>query len=102
MSRMITSLLLVMWVAARAAAQTAGNIPLDGFHPAMDSRGYLTVDASQVLGDREVSFGLGGLDWEHHLLALGAPGAGYSVDDVFTATLSGAFGVRLGPVPLEV
>jgi outer membrane protein OmpA-like peptidoglycan-associated protein len=102
MLRTIASLLLVMWIASRADAQTAGNIPLDGFRPAMDSRGYVTVDASQVLDDREVSFGLGGLDWEHHLLALGARSAGTSVDDVLTATLVGAFGVRLGRVPLEL
>ena len=102
MLRRIASLLLMMWIASRADAQTAGNIPLDGFRPAMDSRGYVTVDASQVLEDREVSFGLGGLDWEHHLLALGGRGAGTSVDDVLTATLVGAFGVRLGRVPLEL
>jgi outer membrane protein OmpA-like peptidoglycan-associated protein len=102
MSRMIASLLLVMLIASHAGAQTAGNIPLDGFRPAMDSRGYLTVDASQVLDDREVSFGLGGLDWEHHLLELGGRSAGTSVDDVLTATLVGAFGVRLGRVPLEL
>jgi outer membrane protein OmpA-like peptidoglycan-associated protein len=102
MSRMIASLLPAMLFASHADAQTAGNIPLDGFRPAMDSRGYLTVDASQVLDDREISFGLGGLDWEHHLLALGDRGAGYSVDDVVTATLVGAFGVRLGRVPFEL
>ena len=37
----------------------AGNIPLDTFRPAIDSRGYITVNASQVLGDKELSFGLG-------------------------------------------
>jgi hypothetical protein len=37
-----------------ALAEPAGNIDLNGFRPAMDSRGYLTVNASQVLGDREL------------------------------------------------
>ena len=46
-----------------AVADPAGNIPLDTFRPAMDSRGYFTVNASQVLGDKEFSFGLGALDW---------------------------------------
>ena len=48
-------------LAAPAAAQPAGNVTLDPFRPAIDSRGYLTVNASQVLGDRELSFGLGSL-----------------------------------------
>ena len=45
----------------QAGAEPAGNIDLNAFRPAMDSRGYLTVNASQVLGDKEISFGLGAL-----------------------------------------
>src|ERR1700709_2484736 len=70
-----------------AAAEPAGNIPLDTFRPAMDSRGYITVNASQVLGDKEISFGLGALDWGHHLLNLDdASGNTYSVDNIIQAT----------------
>ena len=87
--------------AAPAAAQPAGNIELDAFHPAMDSRGYLTVNASQTLGDREVSFGLGSLDWGHHLLEFHSGTATYSVDDAITATLIAAVGLKLGPADLE-
>ena len=59
----------VAWsVSADAGAQPAGNIDLSGFRPAMDSRGYLTVNASQVLGHKELSFGLGSLDWGYKLL----------------------------------
>jgi outer membrane protein OmpA-like peptidoglycan-associated protein len=89
-----------------AAADPAGNVPLDTFKPAMDSRGYITVNASQVLGDKEVSFGLGALDWGHHLLSLsGACGpignCTYQIDNMLTATLIGAFGIHAGPAELE-
>src|SRR4051812_16357835 len=98
-----------------SAQQTAGDIQLDTFKPAMDSRGYLTVNASQVLGDKELSFGLGALDWGHHLLSFGNTsggsfigskcagnaGACYSIDNIVTATLIGAFGIHAGPIELE-
>ena len=54
--------LMVALVSSPALADDAGDVPLDTFKPAMDSRGYLTVNASQVLGNKEVSFGLGALD----------------------------------------
>src|SRR5262249_5373709 len=73
--------------AAVVRAEPAGNIDLNAFRPAMDSRGYLTVNASQVLGDRELSFGLGSLDWGHGLLKLNAGTNSYSVDDIISATL---------------
>ncbi len=41
-----------------ALAQQGGNIDLQAFRPAMDSRGFITLNASQVLGHRELSFGL--------------------------------------------
>src|SRR5215468_3949570 len=88
-------------VSALASADPAGNIDLNAFHPAMDSRGYLTVNASQVLGDKELSFGLGSLDWGHSLLKLDANGKTYSIDDIIAATLIGAFGIHAGPLELE-
>jgi len=96
--------LLVVWlfVASRAAAQPAGNVTLDAFRPAIDSRGYLTVNASQVLGDRELSFGLGSLDWGHDLLKLDANGNSYSIDNMITATLIAAYGLHLGRAELEL
>jgi outer membrane protein OmpA-like peptidoglycan-associated protein len=87
---------------ATAAAQPAGDLPLDTFHPAMDSRGYITVNASQVLGDKELSFGLGALDWGHHLLSFNAGTNTYTVDSIVTATLIGAFGIHAGPAELEL
>src|ERR1043165_6043932 len=79
-------------------ADSGGNVPLDTFRPAMDSRGYITVNASQVLGDKELSFGLGSLDWGHGLLKLdGANGTHYAIEDIISATLIGAFGLHVGP-----
>jgi OmpA-OmpF porin, OOP family len=84
------------------AAQPAGNLALDPLRPAIDSRGYLTVNASQLLGDREVSFGLGALAWGHRLLTLDGGGNAYAIDDLITATLIAAVGLHLGPLELEL
>jgi OmpA-OmpF porin, OOP family len=96
------ALCLTFLGASPAVAQPAGNIDLNAFRPAMDSRGYLTVNASQTLGDKELSFGLGALDWGHHMLNLDANGNTYSIDNVITATLIGAFGIHAGPAELEL
>nr|HEX4316783.1 hypothetical protein [Kofleriaceae bacterium] len=101
---------IVAATAAPAHAQSAGNLTLDTFRPAMDSRGYFTVNASQVLGDKDVSFGLGSLDYGHHLLDLSMPAGckansagctSYTIDNILTATLVGAFGIHVGPAELE-
>jgi OOP family OmpA-OmpF porin len=86
---------------ALAVAEPAGNIDLNVFRPAMDSRGYLTINASQVLGDHELSFGLGSLDWGHSLLKLDGNGNTYSIDNIISATLIGAYGLHAGPLELE-
>ena len=91
----------VVGVSGLAIAEPAGNIDLNLFRPAMDSRGYLTVNASQVLGDRELSFGLGSLDWGSGLLKLSGNGATYSIDNIISATLIGAYGIHAGPLELE-
>ncbi len=94
-------LLLVVTHVTAVAAQPAGDLSLDPFHPAIDSRGYLTINASQTLGHKEVSFGLGSLSWGHKLLAFENGEARYSVDDVITATLIAAVGLHVGPAELE-
>ncbi|HSR98166.1 MAG TPA: OmpA family protein [Kofleriaceae bacterium] len=91
----------IVGAAAPISAEPAGNIDLNVFRPAMDSRGYLTVNASQVLGDKEFSFGLGSLDWGHGLLKLSSGTSTYSIDDIISATLIGAFGLHAGPLELE-
>jgi outer membrane protein OmpA-like peptidoglycan-associated protein len=83
-----------LFVSSTAAAQ---SIEIDDFRPAIDSRGYLTLNGSQVLDHMDMSFGLGSLQWGHRLLT--APST--SVDDMVSATLVGAFGVHAG-IPLEL
>src|SRR4051812_38439154 len=85
-----------------ASAEPSGNLELSGFRPAMDSRGYITVNASQVLGNKEFSFGLGSLDWGYKLLKFeGAGGTTYEGTNIITATLIGAFGIKARPAELE-
>jgi outer membrane protein OmpA-like peptidoglycan-associated protein len=81
--------LAVLLVPSVASAQVAS----DDFHPALDARGYLTQNASATLDDKELSFGLGSLDWGRHMDA--------SVHDMVTATLVGAAGLHVAGVPLE-
>src|SRR3569833_1628253 len=112
----LLGLSLLLAVGGTAAAQTVpvGYIPLDYFRPAIDSRGYLTVNASQPLGDKELSFGLGALDWGHHLLAIGDTSQGSffgskcgttascnTNDNNETTTQNAAFGFLAGPAELE-
>jgi OmpA-OmpF porin, OOP family len=88
-------------VPAAAVAQPAGNLPIDTFRPAIDSRGYLTINASQTLGHGELSFGLGALSWGHGLLEFKNGDPFYEVNDVITATLGAAVGLRFGRLELE-
>lgn len=88
---------LALAIPALAALTTpalAQSIALDEFRPAIDARGFVTVNASQTLGHGEMSFGLGSLGWGRSLLASG--------DNMVSATLIGAVGLRVGPVPLEL
>ncbi len=84
-----------------ARAEDGGNIDLNMFRPAIDSRGYLTVNASQTLGDFEVSFGLGALDWGFKLLDFEDGANKYSIDNIIAATLIAAVGKKAGPIDLE-
>jgi OOP family OmpA-OmpF porin len=77
-----------------------GNVNINPFHTAIDSRGYLTLNASQVLGNKEFSFGLV-TDWGYKLLEFDANGATMSVDNIITPTLIAAAGLKLGPAELE-
>src|SRR5215831_16184510 len=101
MPRLALSIFVVcIWTTARA--QPAGDLQLDGFRPAVDSRGYLTLNAAAVLNHGELSFGLGALEWGRHLLVFHGGGASYSIDNVVSATLVGALGLRVAGVPFEV
>src|SRR6476659_5896569 len=98
----LATALLCIPAAAAAQAPTAGNMQLDEFHPAIDSRGYLTLNGTSVLGSEELSFGLGSLEWGRHMLAFQSAGASYSVDNVVSATLVAALGLKVAGVPFEV
>jgi len=87
---------------AHTAHAQAGNIDLNEFRPAIDSRGYLTVNASQVLGKNELSFGLGALDWGHGMLDFKNGQNEYAIKDIVAATLIAAYGFKLGPAELEI
>ncbi|MCA9680295.1 MAG: hypothetical protein KC464_35025, partial [Myxococcales bacterium] len=84
-----------------AHAQDAGNIDINPFRFAVDSRGYLTVDASQVLGHKELSLGIV-TNWGRHLLVFENGDQTFEVTNVVTPTLHGAFGLKLGPAELEL
>jgi OmpA-OmpF porin, OOP family len=83
-----------------ARAQVGGNIDLNAFRPAMDSRGFITVNASQVLGHTELSFGLV-TNWGYRVLQFKEGDSAYEVTNVITPTLIAAFGLKLGPLELE-
>ena len=102
MTRRLLVMAPALLVARVAAAQPAGDLQLDEFRPAMDARGFLTLNGSQVLDGDELSFGLGSLEWGRHLLAFSSPNASYSVDNVVSATLVGALGLRVAGVPFEL
>src|SRR5262245_39400793 len=88
---------------ARAQQPTGGNIDLQYFRPAIDSRGYITVNASQILGHLELSFGLV-TNWAYKVLEMDAPRGGlgaeyangdrtYDVDNLITPNLQAALGI---------
>ena len=88
--------------APRAAHAQAGDVNINNFHHAMDSRGYLTVNASQVLGHLELSFGLV-TDWGYKLLSFEGDGGTFtSIDNIISPTLIGAMGFKAGPAELEL
>src|SRR5215207_474450 len=94
-------LALALPVLCASSIASAQSIAIDEFRPAMDSRGYLTLNASQVLEHGDMSFGLGSLQWGHRLLSFENGPATYSVDNMISATLVAAFGINVG-VPLEL
>jgi outer membrane protein OmpA-like peptidoglycan-associated protein len=82
---------------APARADIGGDIPLDGFRPALDARGFVTIDGGDVLAPGEPSFGLV-TTWSRGLLDLDGDGASYRVEDVVSPTLVAAIGI---PSPLR-
>ncbi len=102
LTKIITLALVALVPGGMARAQKGGDVDLDSFRPAMDSRGYVTVNASQVLANLDVSFGLV-TDWGFNVLKLkggpvsvpmyGTGNAEYRVENVISPTLQAAVGL---------
>lgn len=89
-------------IPATAAAQSGGDIALDGFRPALDTNGYVTVDGAALTPPAQIAFGLY-TTWAHGLLQLEGQGTRYRVRDAFSPTLVAAMGVpRLPRLPLAI
>jgi outer membrane protein OmpA-like peptidoglycan-associated protein len=89
----------VLAVAGVAEAQNGGDIALDGFRPALDTNGYVTVDGAALTPPAQVAFGLY-TTWAHGLLRMDGQGATYRVRDVFSPTLVASAGMPRVPVAL--
>jgi OOP family OmpA-OmpF porin len=101
MSRWVLSVVAFALVAAPSAAKAQGaDVNINPFHHAMDSRGYLTLNSSQTLGNKEFSFGLV-TDWGFKLLEFENGENTTSIDNIITPTLIAAAGLKLGPAELE-
>jgi outer membrane protein OmpA-like peptidoglycan-associated protein len=82
--------------------QSGGDVELDEFRPAIDSKGFITVNASEVLASMDLSFGLVS-DWGYKVLKLNGPAwpqpmyaagnTSYHVDNVLSPQLQAAFGL---------
>ncbi len=91
---------IVLPLVAHADGNFGGNIDLSAFRPAMDSRGYITVNSSQTLGTKETSFGLI-TNWGRNLLTFKDGDIEYQVTNIITPTLVGAIGLDLPFIGLE-
>jgi OOP family OmpA-OmpF porin len=98
--------------AAHAAELRLAPIDLQAFRPAMDSKGYFTLNSSQVLGQGDFSFGLVStwgskvLDVSNPSIQPGGTTSRFEVRNIITPSLQGAigltkfahFGLELGAV----
>ena len=94
LAQITAALSSVLTLAVTSSTASAQAVAVDEFRPAIDARGYMTLNASETLGHGEMSFGLGSLEWGRNLIA--------NDDNLVSATLIGALGLRLGAVPLQL
>src|ERR1700761_3030757 len=87
----VFSLLLLHESFAHAQNASADAFSLQNFRPSVDSKGYVTVNASQVLGHLDFSFGLVG-SYARNVLNLSANGNHFDVQNYLTPQLQGAIG----------
>ncbi len=79
--------------AARAQSVRGDTFNLQLFRPAVDSKGYVTVDGAGLLGHLDISLGLTGTI-AHDVLSLrGANGSSFNVDYLITPQLQFALGL---------
>ncbi len=95
------SLCIFFRTPAVKAQPVGADININAFRPALDSRGYITVNASQTLGHLEFSFGLV-TNWGLGVLRFENGPNSYEVTNIITPTLVGAVGFRVGPLDLEL
>ena len=88
------------FVASPASAQQLANAPVDLqiFRPAMDSKGFITLNSSGVLGQLDFSFGLVTTYARKPLSFTGTGTFGgqpnaFSIDNLVTPSLQGAIGL---------
>src|ERR1700740_1645139 len=86
--------LLILLVATTARAQNSAQpaFSLENFRPAVDSKGYVTVNASQILGHLDFSLGLVG-SYAHDVLDLSGQGARVDGEHYLTPRLQFALGL---------
>ena len=100
----VASVLLAL--APRTTSAAAGDLDLSGFRHALDSRGFITVDATAALPRAELALGLV-TSWAHAPISLhaarGGLDAGYAdgerafaIQDVVSPTLHVAVGLGAG------
>ncbi len=92
-------------LAARSQAQQLTNAPVDLeiFRPAMDSKGFITVNSSAVLGQWDFSFGLVTSYARKPLVLHGMDGRTFSVDTMVRPSLQAAVGfTKLAHLGLEL
>ncbi len=87
----ILGCLLLYSSPARAQDAQGNTFNLELFRPAVDSKGYITVNASQILGHLDFSLGLIG-SYAHNVLNLSAQGNQFNVEHYLTPQLQGAVG----------
>jgi outer membrane protein OmpA-like peptidoglycan-associated protein len=87
------AILLLSTCVARAQDARGRTFNLQLFRPAIDSKGYFTVDASQVLGHLDFSVGLIGTYARDVLELHGQDGSSFRVSDFVTAQVQAALGL---------
>jgi OmpA-OmpF porin, OOP family len=74
-----------------------GGVDLQVFHPGVDSKGFITLNASQILGPKEFSFGLVST-WARDPLSFegtvgGTTRTSWQLENLITSSFQGAVGV---------